>query len=236
MNTSTEQVDDRIEAADRAHRHARDVAPRERATCLRVIASTLAERRNELIERGEHLAATVDHRDPTWGVRVVVHGGDGAALWPTVPATTAEAWRENAGLLQREIFGPAAVVVTYEPGTALAELATLFGGQFTATHAGPDEDISGLVAAPCERAGRLVRSGWPTGVSVTCAQQHGRPYPATTAAGTASVGTAAIGRFMRPVAYDPFPEELPPALRDDNPWGITRRIDGQWQRMNGGDI
>ncbi|MDT0168113.1 hypothetical protein [Pseudarthrobacter sp. BRE9] len=63
--------------------------------------------------------------------------------------------------------------------------------------------------------------------SASYAQQYGGPYSATTAASTTSVGTAASGRFMRPVAYDSFtPEQLPPALLDYNPWNITRRVDG----------
>jgi len=72
-------------------------------------------------------------------------------------------------------------------------------------------------------------NGWPTGVSVTYAQQHGGPYPATTSSTTTSVGTAAVRRFLRPVAYQNLPDSLlPPALQEDNPWGITRRVDGRW--------
>jgi NADP-dependent aldehyde dehydrogenase len=67
--------------------------------------------------------------------------------------------------------------------------------------------------------GRAVWNGWPTGVSVTYAQHHGGPYPATTSVQTTSVGTAAIDRFLRPVTYQGAPEAvLPLALREDNPW------------------
>ena len=77
------------------------------------------------------------------------------------------------------------------------------------------------------RAGRGRWSQWPAGVSVTWAQQHGGPYPATTAVGTTSVGTAAITRFLRPVAYQNLPDALlPAALQDANPLGIPRRVDG----------
>jgi NADP-dependent aldehyde dehydrogenase len=55
---------------------------------------------------------------------------------------------------------------------------------------------------------------WPTGVSVTAAQQHGGPYPASTAPHTTSVGTAAIDRFRRPVAFQNVPTAaLPLELR-----------------------
>lgn len=109
-------------------------------------------------------------------------------------------------------------------------------GQLTATvHADPDEDVTELVTELRERAGRLVWNPWPTGVTVTYAQHHGGPYPATTAT-TTSVGTAAIGRFMRPVAYDSFPPaQLPEPLRDDNPWGIRRRVNGFYESATAGE-
>src|SRR5699024_8458340 len=80
------------------------------------------------------------------------------------------------------------------------------------------------------KAGRVLWNGWPTGVTVSYAQQHGGPYPATTAATTTSVGTAAMRRFVRPVAFQDFPADaLPAAVHEDNPWGIARRVDGHWE-------
>ncbi|MER7177300.1 aldehyde dehydrogenase (NADP(+)), partial [Streptomyces mesophilus] len=68
--------------------------------------------------------------------------------------------------------------------------------------------------------------GWPTGVAVAPAQQHGGPYPATTSTST-SVGSSAIERWLRPVAYQTTPEALlPPELRDDNPLELPRVVDG----------
>jgi NADP-dependent aldehyde dehydrogenase len=80
--------------------------------------------------------------------------------------------------------------------------------------------------------------GWPTGVSVTAAMQHGGPYPAATVDST-SVGTAAIGRFLRSVAYQNAPQSLlPPPLRDNNPWHIPQRrspkgLSSQWGSLTG---
>lgn len=164
------------------------------------------------------------------GVRVLVPGDESAAPRPTVLLTTADDIRQRPEILEQEMFGPATLVIGYEPGTDLAALSRLLEGQLTATvHADPDEDVTELVAELRERSGRLVWNAWPTGVTVTYAQHHGGPYPATTAT-TTSVGTAAIGRFMRPVAYDSFPpSQLPAPLRDCNPWGIRRRVDGTWE-------
>jgi len=165
------------------------------------------------------------------GVEVLVPGDQAEAPRPTVLLTTAEAVRQRPELLEQEMFGPATLVIRYEPGTDLAALAALLEGQLTATvQAEPDEDLAGLLAVLRERAGRLLWNAWPTGVTVSYAQHHGGPYPATTSANTTSVGTAAIGRFMRPVAYDSFPpSQLPAPLQDENPWGIIRRVDGNWE-------
>ena len=57
---------------------------------------------------------------------------------------------------------------------------------------------------------------------------HGGPFPATSDSRSTSVGSLAIERFQRPVAYQDVPAAvLPEAVRDDNPWGLTRRIDGE---------
>ncbi|CAL9667317.1 NADP-dependent fatty aldehyde dehydrogenase [Streptomyces sp. enrichment culture] len=161
-------------------------------------------------------------------VEVLLAGDDADAPRPTILHTTAEAIRKDPTLLQRELFGPATVLISYTNESELPELAGLLEGQLTATvHAEPDETPAALVDRLRTLAGRVIWNGWPTGVSVTHAQHHGGPYPATTAPATTSVGTAAISRFLRPVTYQSFPDpQLPPALQDDNPWGITRRVNG----------
>ncbi|MEV4685418.1 aldehyde dehydrogenase (NADP(+)), partial [Streptomyces kurssanovii] len=78
-------------------------------------------------------------------------------------------------------------------------------------------------------AGRVLVNGWPTGVAVAPAQHHGGPYPATTSTST-SVGATAIERWLRPVTYQSTPQALlPPELRDDNPLGLPRRVNGRLQ-------
>jgi NADP-dependent aldehyde dehydrogenase len=81
------------------------------------------------------------------------------------------------------------------------------------------------------KAGRLIVNGFPTGVEVCPSMNHGGPYPATTDARFTSVGTAALQRWVRPVSYQSFPADLLPAeLRDENPRGIMRLINGQLTR------
>ena len=107
------------------------------------------------------------------------------------------------------------------------------GGQLTGTlHSESDEleSLRPVVAALEGLAGRVIFNGFPTGVAVTRAMQHGGPYPATTALHT-SVGTTAIRRFQRPVTWQNAPAELlPAALRDANPLGIWRLVNGELTR------
>ena len=167
------------------------------------------------------------------GVRVIAgqveQSGDPA---PTVLATTVSDVLADPDTLTAECFGPAALVVSYASEEELLAAARVFHGQLTATiHGSGQESVSsGLMDVLTERVGRVVWNGWPTGVSVTYAQHHGGPYPATTSVQTTSVGTAAIDRFLRPVTYQGAPEAvLPPALREDNPWRLPRRVDGTLQ-------
>jgi NADP-dependent aldehyde dehydrogenase len=125
------------------------------------------------------------------------------------------ALKEFTGSLAREQFGPAGVIVTY-PSVAdlLPVLAALPGNLAASLHlSGPDDLTLARDLLPVlERiAGRIIVDGWPTGVAVVAAQQHGGPYPATTAPAFTSVGTAAIRRWLVPVAYQNFPAELLPS-------------------------
>jgi NADP-dependent aldehyde dehydrogenase len=148
---------------------------------------------------------------------------------PTVVEVDVEALREHRDALLEESFGPLSILVRYADAGALPELhRELFPGNLTSTvHATDDELADGrlvdLVDALAETSGRVLFGGWPTGVSVTSAMQHGGPFPATTTDAT-SVGTAAITRFLRGVSYQGAPQALlPPPLRDDNPWGVPQR-------------
>jgi NADP-dependent aldehyde dehydrogenase len=169
------------------------------------------------------------------GVRVVHRGGfrrDGSGQgWatPTLVAVPLDLLRSAGSTLLDEVFGPFSVVVEYPDGTDLADVvAELFPGNLTLTlHLGAAEtadEHGALVTRLARHAGRVLLGGWPTGVAVTPAMQHGGPWPATTTDGT-SVGTAAIGRFLRGVAFQDAPQALlPPPLRDDNPWGVPRKV------------
>ena len=148
---------------------------------------------------------------------------------PTLLLTSATDVLADPDSLQSECFGPTALVVEYVDETQLLAVAESFEGQLTATIQAEDgDDVTALQEILTRKAGRVLWNQWPTGVSVTYAQQHGGPYPATTNSSTTSVGTAAIERFLRPVAYQGFPDaKLPEALQEGNPLGLARLVDGK---------
>jgi len=145
-------------------------------------------------------------------------------------STSIQHLEQSLEALSVECFGPASLVVEYDDSRQLPDIASSLGGTLTATiHAEQDEiePVMPLVNRLQNLAGRVVGNGWPTGVAVTRAMHHGGPYPASTSPLHTSVGGAAIRRFVRPVAYQAFPDHaLPVPLQDANTWSIPRLVDG----------
>jgi NADP-dependent aldehyde dehydrogenase len=155
--------------------------------------------------------------------------GEGAAVpGPIVLSTTVEAVLEDPEVLLDEVFGPVTLLVRYDTLDRVREALRGAPGSLTTTlHAEDGEDVRGLLDEMTQLSGRVLYGGWPTGVAVSWAQQHGGPYPASTSLHT-SVGTTAIRRFLRPVAFQTMPDALlPEPLQEANPLGIPRRVDGR---------
>ncbi|TKK68335.1 aldehyde dehydrogenase (NADP(+)) [Ilyomonas limi] len=131
-----------------------------------------------------------------------------------------------------EIFGPATLLVICKDEAELQQALQSLEGQLTATLHAVDDDAAALkpiINIISEKAGRVIYGGYPTGVEVCHSMQHGGPFPATTDGRATSVGTAAIYRFVRPVAYQAFPDALlPEALQNANPLHILRLVNGNW--------
>lgn len=152
---------------------------------------------------------------------------EGETGTPTVLVTDAAHLASDA-VLTEECFGPTVLLVRYDD--TLEEAIAALPGSLTATvqlDEGEADEIAPVFAQLRDKVGRIIVNGWPTGVAVTWAMQHGGPWPATTNPLHTSVGTTALRRFVRPVSYQDVPAALlPPGLRDDNPLGIPRRVDG----------
>ena len=138
--------------------------------------------------------------------------------------------------LREEMFGPVSIVVEARDSAELERVAESMEGQLTATIHGTDEELrdhARLVAILQRKVGRLLFNGYPTGVEVGHAIQHGGPYPASSDSRSTSVGSSAITRFARPVCYQGFPDAaLPAQLRNANAGGIWRLVNGDLTRAD----
>lgn len=158
--------------------------------------------------------------------------GEGNCAVPALFSVSVEDFRNNPDL-QAEMFGPATLIVHGELDAIEKAIAALEGQLVGTVHGNPAEleKFASLVRTLENRCGRLVFNGFPTGVEVCHAMVHGGPYPATSDGRSTSVGTQAIDRFCRLVAWQGFPEEvLPEELRSNNPLKIWRLIDGERTR------
>jgi len=148
---------------------------------------------------------------------------NGFGVTPTIFVTDWATAQSTPGLLE-EHFGPTTVVITSNESDYL-KIASELPGQLTATiHGSASDSYAALLAILAQKAGRVIWNAFPTGVAVTEAMQHGGQWPASSTH-TTSVGIDAIYRFMRPVSYQSFAQEvLPAALQDANPWKVEQRI------------
>lgn len=136
--------------------------------------------------------------------------------------------------LHEEIFGPFTMLVVCKNETEMMNLAKVLKGQLTATFMGTEDDLknnTALINVVRDKVGRIVFNGVPTGVEVGHAMHHGGPFPASSNGRYTSVGTAAIKRFARPIAWQNCPNDLlPEALKNNNPLQIWRMVNGEMTR------
>lgn len=149
---------------------------------------------------------------------------------PILMKCTMATFRANA-TIREECFGPGAVLVVCDSTNEFEEAASLIPGSLTGSifagqmDAGIAKSLQRILE---QRVGRLIYNGVPTGVEVNRSMVHGGPYPATNMAHSTAVGLHAMERWCRPVCYQNAPETLLPAeLKNSNPLGIEREIDGE---------
>ena len=212
-----------------------------RDTSFDTLESNLAER----ISATDASVMLYPQLSATYGTAVSRAAQHGASI--TARAVTDDAHRSTPALLRvdaaqfvaqselrEEMFGPVSVVVGAGDASEMERVAEALEGQLTATiHGTPDElrEHHRLVEILQRKVGRLLFNGYPTGVEVGHAMQHGGPYPASTDSRSTSVGSAAIARFVRPLCYQDFPDDaLPAQLRNKNVGGIWRLVDGSLTR------
>ncbi len=133
--------------------------------------------------------------------------------------------------LHQEVFGPFSIVVQCDDKEQLETIISKLEGQLTGTviaDNNEEQNYEDLISTLQNRVGRLVFNGVPTGVEVTAAMHHGGPYPASTDSRFTAVGIHSIKRWVRPISYQDWPNNLlPKELQNENPLGITRSINGE---------
>ena len=133
--------------------------------------------------------------------------------------------------LHQEVFGPFSMVVQCENAQQLSAIIANLEGQLTGTVLAENEELKNyekVINALQNRVGRIIFNGVPTGVEVCAAMVHGGPYPASTDSRFTAVGINSIKRWVRPFSFQSWPNDLlPDELKNENPLGISRIIDGK---------
>lgn len=173
------------------------------------------------------------------GARLLVGGamerGTPLRYQNTLLTVTAQQFCAAPAALQREVFGAVHLVVVADDFEGMLGVARLLDGNLTgciysAREGADDAQYERLSEILLCKVGRLLNDKMPTGVAVSPAMNHGGPFPSSGHPGFSSVGhSSALRRFTALRCYDAVrPERLPAALRDDNPLGLRRSVDGEW--------
>jgi len=180
------------------------------------IAKAYGEKRKAALEQQEVETVAVSEVQPQQEQGV-----------PTIASATAKAFFNNP-LLHQEVFGPYSLVIRCTDKAELLAVATHLEGQLTCTMMATEKDIkehAELVDLAQDICGRLIHNGVPTGVRVALSMQHGGPFPATTDSRFTSVGADGIKRWVRPLSFQNWEDNLlPDALKNANPLGILRMV------------
>ncbi len=172
-------------------------------------------------------------RQASNGVSVKAFGPetDGNNAQPVLMVVSASDYLADEEL-QEEIFGPSTLAIVCGSDEEMLQIAASFHGHLTSSIFAESGDLvmsQRLSAVIQNKVGRLIFNGYGTGVEVCAGMSHGGPYPSSTNVQSTSVGERAIDRFVRPLCYQNTPQELLPLeLKDENPLGIPRLVNGAW--------
>ncbi|MBD1394211.1 aldehyde dehydrogenase (NADP(+)) [Mucilaginibacter glaciei] len=170
------------------------------------------------------------------GAELLVKGAQPAnanQVTPVIVKTTAAEFLANPKF-SHEVFGPYSLLVVADDLAQLEQIVAASEGQLTVTLMARETELAQyqpLIDKALAIAGRLILNNVPTGVEVCAAMQHGGPFPATSDSRFTSVGTSAIRRFVRPVSWQNWQQQLlPNELKDGNPLKIWRTVNQQFTK------
>lgn len=168
------------------------------------------------------------------GVELISKSYDGEAAGMAMLAQTSSEVFEGNPQLHQEVFGPYSMMVVCKDEQDILDTYALIEGQLTSSLFIEDdahELMSRCFDVMDEKAGRIILNGVPTGVEVCHSMVHGGPFPSTTDSRFTSVGQDAIMRWVRPVCFQSVVDgALPEGLRNANPLGIPRFVNGIWSK------
>ena len=184
--------------------------------------------------------ASLAHMATESGVTTLLEGISSARMSGASLLTTSSVQftADEASELRNECFGPAALIVRYEGADDLVRaLRSAHDSLCFAVFAdGNDLLAPELLDLGVRKAGRVLFNAFPPGAPISWSMQHGGPWPSSTAPWSTSMGAAAVQRWLRPVSYQSFPDELlPQELQEKNPLGIPRRVNGVLKRSRDED-
>jgi 2,5-dioxopentanoate dehydrogenase len=149
---------------------------------------------------------------------------------PTIATASGDAFLNNP-ILHKEVFGPYSIVIRCSDMKQVKQVTEELEGQLTCSLMATEEDMIAnheLVETISLKCGRIIMNNVPTGVEVCWSMQHGGPFPSSTDSRFGSVGPDAIKRFVRPLCFQNFPNNLlPEELKDGNPLGVPRILNGK---------
>jgi 2,5-dioxopentanoate dehydrogenase len=165
--------------------------------------------------------------------------GGGFRYAPTLLSVSGDKFLADPHELQTEAFATVNTVVVAKDAKQMTEIAAAIDGSLTGciysdTTGKDDAQYAELAPVLRQRVGRLLNDKMPTGVAVSPAMNHGGPYPSTGHPGFTAVGVpASFLRFAALQSYDNVREHrLPVELRDKNPGGMWRLVDGEWTQAD----
>jgi alpha-ketoglutaric semialdehyde dehydrogenase len=156
--------------------------------------------------------------------------GDKALEGVAALSKTSFAVFERENVLHEEVFGPHVLVVIFEEWSQVKQGLKMLGGQLTTAVFCEDTALMkqyGILDVLNEISGRVVWNGVPTGVMVNSSSNHGGPYPASSDCRFSAVGFESWRRFSRGIVFQNANQEiLPDSLKDHNPLGLLRKLNG----------
>lgn len=187
----------------------------------------------------EDLSVGIEHFKVN-GAKLLTGGGiissPGYSFTNTLFSIAGADFVKNRQALQKEVFGPASLLVLAKDIQEMVLIASYLEGQlagsiYSHSQKLDDDYYDEIEPILRQKVGRLINDKMPTGVAVSPAMSHGGPFPASGHPGFTSVGIPrSMVRFAALHSYDNVRSyRLPEELRDKNPTGkMWRYIDGEW--------